>query len=123
MDPDVRMVLDSYAAYARGDIDAAVAPLHPDVEWIEPDSFPNGGAYRGPVAVAGYLRESHAMWRELVSSPTATRRGDDIVVVHHVRGVLADGTPHEMTVADVFTVVDGQVVRMRAYEDPASAPD
>lgn len=58
MDPDVRMVLDSYAAYARGDIDAAVAPLHPDVEWIEPDSFPNGGAYRGPVAVAGYLRES-----------------------------------------------------------------
>ena len=122
MDPDVRMVLGSYEAYALGDIDAAVAPLHPDVEWIEPDSFPNGGTYRGPEAVAGYLRASHAMWRELVSEPTATRRGDDIVVVHHVRGVLADGTRHELTVADVFTVMDGRVVRMRAYEDPASVP-
>jgi len=123
MDPDVRMVLDSYAAYARGDIDAAVASLHPDVEWIEPDEFPNGGAYRGPVQVAEYLRASYEMWRELVSAPTASRQGADIVVVHHFHGVLADGTPHEATVADVFTVAGGQVVRMRAYADPAEVLD
>ncbi|TDV53854.1 nuclear transport factor 2 family protein [Actinophytocola oryzae] len=122
MDPDMRLVLDSYAAYARGDIEAAVAPLHDDVEWIEPDSFPNGGARRGPGAVADYLRASHAAWRELVSTPTASRRGGDIVVVHHVEGVLADGSPHSVTVADVFTVVDGRVVRMVAYADPAEVP-
>jgi ketosteroid isomerase-like protein len=122
MDAAVHLVLNSYAAYARGDVEAAVAPLHPDVEWIEPESFPNGGVHRGPAAVAEYLRASHAMWRELVSEPTASRRGDDIVVVHHVHGVLADGTPHEVTVADVFTVVDGQVVRMVAYADPAEVP-
>jgi ketosteroid isomerase-like protein len=122
MDPDVRMVLDSYAAYARGDIDAAVAALHPDVEWVEPDEFPNGGAHRGPAQVAEYLRASYAMWRELVSEPTVSRRGADIVVVHHFHGVLADGTPHEATVADVFTVAGGQVVWMRAYADPAEVP-
>jgi ketosteroid isomerase-like protein len=38
-------------------------------------------------------------------------------VVHHVEGILVDGTPHEMTVADVFTVRDGQVVHMQAYAD------
>jgi ketosteroid isomerase-like protein len=37
----------------------------------------------------------------------------------HVSGRLVDGTEHEATVADVFTVRNGQVVRMRAYADPA----
>ncbi|MPZ84954.1 MAG: DUF4440 domain-containing protein [Actinophytocola sp.] len=121
-DPDVALVLDSYAAYARGDIDAAVAPLHPDVEWIEPAEFPLGGRRVGPAAVAEYLRASHAGWTRFTSTPTATRRGPDIVVVHHVEGELADGTPHAATVADVFTVQSGQVVRMRAYADPAEVP-
>ncbi|HEY0454464.1 nuclear transport factor 2 family protein [Actinophytocola sp.] len=121
-DPELELVLASYAAFARGDIDAAVAPLHPDVEWVEPDEFPMGGRRVGPAAVAEYLRASHASWSSLRSSPTASRRGADIVVVHHVEGELADGTPHAATVADVFTVEDGQVVRMRAYADPADVP-
>jgi ketosteroid isomerase-like protein len=118
-DPDVAMVLDAYAAYARGDIEAAVAGLHPEVEWIEPDEFPNGGRRQGPAAVAEYLRSAREMWAELVSEPSAVRRGGDIVIIHHVSGRLVDGTEHEATVADVFTVRNGQVVRMRAYADPA----
>jgi ketosteroid isomerase-like protein len=118
-DPDVALVLASYAAYARGDIDAAVAPLHPDVEWIEPEEFPGGGRRTGPAAVAEYLRASYALWSELVSEPTAYRRGEEIVVVHHAHGRLVDGTPHDMTVADVFTVRGGRVVRMHAYTDLA----
>jgi ketosteroid isomerase-like protein len=58
-DIDVAMVLAAHAAFAKGDIDAAVANLHPDVEWIEPDEFPNGGRHVGPAAVANYLRQSH----------------------------------------------------------------
>ena len=115
------MVLDAYAAYARGDIEAAVAGLHPEVEWIEPDEFPNGGRRQGPAAVAEYLRSAREMWAELVSEPSAVRRGGDIVIIHHVSGRLVDGTDHEATVADVFTVRDGQAVRMRAYADPAEA--
>jgi ketosteroid isomerase-like protein len=120
-DPDVAMVLDAYAAYARGDIEAAVAGLHPEVEWIEPDEFPNGGRRQGPAAVAEYLRSAREMWAELVSERSAVRRGGDIVIIHHVSGRLVDGTEHEATVADVFTVRDGQAVRMRAYADPAEA--
>ena len=41
--------------------------------------------------------------------------------VHHDSGRTHDGRPHESTVADVFTVVDGQVVRMQAYADPDDA--
>jgi ketosteroid isomerase-like protein len=120
-DSDVELVLRAYHAFARGDIERAVADLHPDVEWIEPDEFPNGGRRRGPDAVAEYLRESRASWSEMVSEPTAHRRGDKIVVVHHVSGRLVDGTPGDVTVADVFTVENGQVVKMTAYADPTEA--
>jgi ketosteroid isomerase-like protein len=117
VDPDVRLVLDAYDAFARGDIDGAVSGLAPDVEWIEPDEFPYGGRREGPAAVADYLRASRALWSEFVSEPTAYRRGDDIVVLHHVTGRLLDGTPTDSTVADVFTVRDGKVIRMHAYAD------
>lgn len=120
-DPDVALVLASYEAFASGDIDRAVAPLHPDVEWIEPEEFPGGGRRQGPAAVAEYLRDSRGRWAELVSEPTPHRRGDDIVIVHRVHGRLVDGSTHEATVADVFTVRDGRVVRMKAYADPAEA--
>lgn len=120
-DPDVALVLACYEAFARGDIDAAVAPMHPEVEWIEPEEFPNGGRRQGPQAVAEYLRASYAMWSELHSEPKPHRRGDDIVIVHRVHGRLADGTSQEGTVADVFTVRDGRVVRMNAYADPGEA--
>ena len=121
-DPDIDLILRAYRAFAAGDIAAAVADLHPDVEWIEPDTFPHGGRHQGAAAVAAYLTASYETWSHLVSEPTAYRRGADIVVVHHVRGTLRDGTPHEATVADVFTVAGGQVVRMRAYASPAELP-
>jgi hypothetical protein len=53
--------------------------------------------------------------------PAATRRGNDIVVVHRVHGRLADGTFRDVTVADVFTFSNGLIVRMQVYGDPAQA--
>jgi ketosteroid isomerase-like protein len=120
-DPEIAVVLTAYAAFARGDIDQAVAGLHPHVEWIEPEQFPYGGRRVGPAAVADYLRDSRSSWAELVSEPAATRRGNDIVVVHRVHGRLADGTFRDVTVADVFTFSTGLIVRMQAYDDPAQA--
>jgi ketosteroid isomerase-like protein len=38
-----------------------------------------------------------------------------------VSGRLVDGTPGDVTVADVFTVENGQVVKMTAYADPTEA--
>jgi ketosteroid isomerase-like protein len=122
VDADIALVLGAYEAYARGDIEAAVAPLHPEVEWVEPDEFPGGGRRVGPAAVAEYLRAARATWAELASERTAYRRGPDIVVLHHVTGLLTDGTAQDATVADVFTVENGRVVRMRAYADPAAIP-
>src|SRR5215208_418939 len=120
-DPDVDIVLKSYQAYARGDIDAAVSPLHPEVEWIEPDEFPNGGRHNGSAAATKYLRNSRAMWSDVTSETTPYRRGEKIIIVHHVAGRMIDGSTQDVTVADVYTIRDGQVVRMQAYAHPAEA--
>jgi hypothetical protein len=121
-DPDIQLVLAAYAAFAIGDIDAAVADLSPDVVWIEPDEFPNGGRHVGPQAVAEYLRASRDMWAELRSQPDARRLGARIVVRHRVSGRLVNGEVHDNTVADVFTVEHGKVIAMVAYTDPGAVP-
>ncbi|MEU5879750.1 nuclear transport factor 2 family protein [Spirillospora sp. NPDC047279] len=120
-EPDVALVLKAYEDFVKGDIRSATAALHPEVEWIEPDEFPLGGRRTGPASVAEYLTASIALWSELTSERMPYRHGDRIIIVHRVHGRLTDGTRHASTVADVFTVRDGQVIRMRAYADPNEA--
>ena len=71
-DPEVEVVLAAYDAFARGDAEAAVADMDPEVEWIRPLSFEMGGRRIGTAAVAEYLAASRAGWKHLTSEPTAT---------------------------------------------------
>jgi ketosteroid isomerase-like protein len=118
---DEQIVNNAYAAFARGDIDAVVADLHSEVKWIEPQSVPPGGRYHGREAVRDYLATSRSGWRELHTDVTLHSLNGKIIAVHHLVGVLLDGTPNQATVADVFTVRDGLVVHMQAYADPKDA--
>jgi ketosteroid isomerase-like protein len=49
-------VRDLYGAFARGDIDGVLDALDPDVDWVAPEEFPNGGDWRGRAAVADDVR-------------------------------------------------------------------
>jgi ketosteroid isomerase-like protein len=120
-DPEVEVVLAAYTAFARGDIEAAVADMDPEVEWIEPISFAMGGRRTGTEAVAEYLGASRSGWKHLTSTPTATRVGPEIVVVHKLDGILLDGTPQQAEATDVFRFREGRIGRMRAYEGPEEA--
>src|SRR5215469_14955887 len=50
----------AYAAFNRGDIDAAVQLFDPNVEWSEPPEFPGGGTYHGVIGAKRYLSQSRA---------------------------------------------------------------
>jgi len=54
----------AYAAFNRGDFNAAVAALDPKIEWTEPTEFPGGGTCHGREAVKKYLMQSGAGWAE-----------------------------------------------------------
>lgn len=114
-----------YAAFNRGDFDAAVAPLDSQIDWTEPPQFPGGGTYHGRDAVKAYLKQSRAGWARGRSQPERfIATGDRIVVFVHVRFIPRGGNEwHEARIADVYTVHDGRIVQMNAFADREKALD
>jgi uncharacterized protein len=114
---------DAYAAFNRGDMDAAVAGLDPQIEWSEPAEFPGGGAYHGREAVKRYLTQSRANWTEGSSEPEQMIPvGERVVVMVHARFRLKGSESwQDVKLADVYTVRDGKIVAMRAFADRQDA--
>ena len=113
----------AYAAFNRGDMDAAVQSLDPHIEWIEPAEFPGGGTYHGREEAKRYLTQSRAAWAEVASEPERfTTAGNRIVVFVHARVRPKDGTPwQDVRLADVYTVREGKTIQMRAFADRQEA--
>jgi uncharacterized protein len=77
---------DAYSAFNRGDMDAAVRGLDPQIEWTEPAESPGGRTYHGRDGVKQYLTQSRAAWADISSEPERfISAGDRIVVFVHAR--------------------------------------
>jgi ketosteroid isomerase-like protein len=114
---------EAYAAFNRGDIDAALKPLDPNIEWSEPESFPWGCTYHGLAGVKSYLTQSRAGLAEGTGEPEKfIQVGNRIVVfVHaHVRPKNSSQW-QDVELADVYTIRDGRAVEMRAFADRQQA--
>jgi uncharacterized protein len=121
-----QMIVDlraAYAAFNRGDMDAAVEPLDAQIEWSEPAEFPRGGTYHGRDGARQYLAQSRAAWAEVISEPEQfIPTGGRIVVFVHARV-----RPHnsnewqEVRLADVYTFRNGKAIQMRAFADRQEA--
>lgn len=113
----------AYAAFNRGDIQAAVESLDRQIEWTEPAEFPGGGTYHGRDEVKKYLTQSRAAWAEVHSEPERfIPAGDRIVVFVHAR-VRPKGSNEwqDVNLADVYTIRDGKAIQMRAFADRKEA--
>lgn len=122
-DEIISQLRTAYAAFNRGDFDAAVAVLDPKIEWTEPLEFPGGGTYHGREAVKRYLTQSRAGWAEGSSEPERFITAGDRIVVF----VCARFRPRErnewqeVKLADVYSVRSGRIVQMRAFADRQQA--
>jgi ketosteroid isomerase-like protein len=113
----------AYAAFNRGDIDAAVQSLAPDIDWTEPTEFPGGGSYHGRDGARKYLTNSRASVAEVISEPEQfIPAGDRIVVFVYARVRPKDSaTWQEVRLADVYLFRDLIPIQMHAFANRQQA--
>jgi ketosteroid isomerase-like protein len=119
----VDLVSQSYEAFARGDLDAVVASMHPDIEWHQAQGLPHGGVYHGIDEVRRNVFDplDRDWWDEFVVTPEEFVDADpNVVVLGRYRGI-ARGTGKVLDVpfAHVWTFEDGAAIRFRQFLDTA----
>jgi len=110
-------IRNAYEAYNRGDFEAALALLDPDVEWHPPPDALEPQPLRGREAVREYLAPN--LFDEQRAEPEEIlEQGDRILVVARtkIRGT-ASGIEIEATTFHVWTVVDERAVRFETFSD------
>jgi uncharacterized protein len=119
----LEMVRAGYEAYNRGDIEAALAPLHPSIEWWPAADEPITAPYRGHAGyrklVAG-AREAVPDLQLEVEELFAT--GECVVVCVHFWGRGREsGVPVEIRETHVARLRDGKIIEVREYREKAEA--
>jgi ketosteroid isomerase-like protein len=117
---DEHILRTAYEAFNARDIDAAIALMHPDVNW--PNAW-EGGRVTGREAVAAYWRRQF----EQISSTVTPERFDpgpedtiDVIVHQVVRDAKTGKVQADTRVVHRWRLEDGLVVRMDVLE--AGAP-
>jgi uncharacterized protein len=120
---DVIRLREGYAAFNRGDLNAILETLDPEVVFIQAEELPGAEIYRGHEGVRKWLADLTAAFDDLRAEPEELLdAGDRLVALLRLRGRgRGSGAPFEAHVAHVFEVRAGKIVRWKAYMDRATA--
>jgi uncharacterized protein len=117
---NLEIVQGAYQAFGRGDIEAVLAILDPDVEWIEDEvpGLPYAGTNRGAQAVAeNVFAELASTYERFELVPEDWIDGGDTVVMLGQVSVSKEGREETMRVAQIWTLRDGKAVRFESFQD------
>ncbi len=117
----VAAVRDSYEAFGRGDLDAALAMMDEEIEWHQAQGLPHGGLYRGLAAVRAAVFDplDEEWWSDFRADPDEViGLGDDVVVLgRYTARAKATGAPLDVPFAHVWRFRDGRAVRFHQFTD------
>jgi len=115
--------LDTLRGALASGPDALLAILDEDVRWDYVGAFPEAVTYRGPTAVARFLREWSGGFDDFgFAAEEFIDVGDSIVVHLHQWGRGKEtGAQVESRTWQVFTFRDGKVIQCRGYATKAEA--
>jgi ketosteroid isomerase-like protein len=116
------------AAWSRGDLEATLATVDPDIEWhvsfALPDLPPDKAVFRGHEELADLWRAFRSAWEELtLEIERVVRDEDDTLVLEasfHGRGG-GSGIEVERRIFYVMQIRDGLLLRMRPFASEAEA--
>ena len=111
-----------YAAFAKGDMPAALATMADDIVWTEADNYPyaDRNPYIGPQAVLmGVFARIGADWENFAAnSEELIDGGDTIVSLGHYTGVFkSTGKPMRAQFVHVFRIKNGKIAAFQQYAD------
>lgn len=111
----VRVIRTAYGAYSRGEVEAVLELLDPDVEWHPAPSSLDPHPIRGRGDVREYLTPD--FFKHQSAEPLEViEQGDRVLVVARARG-RESGVDIDQTVFHVWTVSGGRAKRFEAYLD------
>lgn len=123
-DADVATVRAIYAAFARRDVEAALAHVAEDVELLPSGTATRLGRtapYRGHDGVREYFADAGRVWDELTLHADDVRAaGDSVVVFGYVEGRV-DGEPFRRSAVWTWRLRGGKAVALRVH-DVGDAP-
>lgn len=120
---DIELTRASFEAFNRGDIDAVLARLAPDVEVYADPELPNSGTFHGPDGALVWFERWLEVWETFsIDVEEVIPVGDSLVVcvVQHGRG-RGSGVEVDMRSAYVVTIRDGRTTRLHLYLDREKA--
>jgi ketosteroid isomerase-like protein len=113
---NVEVVRAIYDAWAAGTSSRHL--IAADIEYVNPPYALESGTRRGRRTLAK-VREVYPDFR--VEPERYVDVGDDVVVIGIARGTAASGIEAQWRQGYVWTIRDGQAVRLRWFNDPREA--
>ena len=117
-----QLVIDFYAAGARGDMETCFALLADDVTWTNIGTTKFSGTYAGKQAlVEQLLGPLFGQLKAGISSDIERLTAEGDVVVAQTAGTaeMHDGTPYNNTYCQVIRIQDGKIAEVKEYFDTA----
>lgn len=114
-----------FDALGRGDVEAAMGALDPDVVWHQPGHNRFSGIHQGPQAVAAMVGGMVAVSGGTFTLSVAGRpmvNGERVAVPVRFGG-RRQGAAMDMAGIDLLTVRDGSIVRVDLFSEDGPAED
>ncbi len=118
----VRSCID---AWNRGDLDAWLAPAHPEIEWSSEVGRQVEGAdsvYHGVAGLRRFWEEFRSVWELTIDDLETRRVGETVLALGQIRvHGEASGIDLDQPIAYVFEFDGGLARRVRGYLDRQEA--
>jgi uncharacterized protein len=119
----VEIARGSYEAFARDDLDAVLADLDPEIEWVQAQGLPHGGTYHGIAEVRRNIFDplDRDWWDGFTARPDEfIDGGEEVVVLGRYRAVAKQtGRRLDIPFVHVWSIRDGKATRFRQFLDTA----
>jgi ketosteroid isomerase-like protein len=117
---NVETVRNSYEAFAGGDFPAVLENMANGIEWVDQESLPWGGSYRGHEEFGRHMQEFGSHFEEIRIEPREYLDAGDRVVVTGSFSGRAAGGEFDVGTAWVWELRDGKAVRVESFTDTAT---